>query len=82
MGQSTRLLKTLSEEVYFKNATDDSISSTRMQDREVVLRYLAFRMLNYETEYHDNMNFFLEKAMRKMNLMHTSLKQEKISGQR
>jgi hypothetical protein len=40
-----------------------------MKDREVVLRYLAFQIFNYETDYEGDMSLFLEKAMKKINLI-------------
>jgi len=40
-----------------------------MKDREAVLRYLAFRLFDYQTEYHSDMSRFVEDAMRKMNKM-------------
>jgi uncharacterized protein with ParB-like and HNH nuclease domain len=69
LGKSTKLLKELSEEDYFKKAIDDGISPKRMKDREVILRYLAFKIFNYETEYHGDLSAFVEEAMKKINLM-------------
>lgn len=69
MGQSTRLLKKLSEEVYFRNAIDNGIKDTRMKDREAILRVLAFSIFDYETDYKGDMSDFLEKAMVEINKM-------------
>jgi len=69
IGKATQLLKELSEQDYFKKAIDNGISSKRMKDREAVLRYLAFQILDYETNYHGDMSDFVEKAMRTINLM-------------
>jgi uncharacterized protein with ParB-like and HNH nuclease domain len=68
-GKSTQLLKKLSEQAYFKKATNNGVSPTRMKDREVILRYLAFKIFDYEKDYQGNMNGFLENTMRKINLM-------------
>jgi len=69
LGKSTKLLKELSEHSSFKLAISNGISPTRMKDREVVLRYLAFKILGYKDEYKGDMSNFLESAMKKINLM-------------
>jgi hypothetical protein len=68
-GKSTKLLKELSEKDYFKRAIDYGISPRRMKDREVILRYLAFKIFDYETEYQGELSEFVENAMKKINLM-------------
>ncbi len=68
-GKSTKLLKELSEQRYFKEAIDNGISPKRMKDREVILRYLAFRIFDYEKDYQGDLSDFVENAMRKINLM-------------
>ncbi|TAE56335.1 MAG: DUF262 domain-containing protein [Nostocales cyanobacterium] len=68
-GKSTKLIKELSETDYFKRAIDNGISPRRMKDREVILRYLAFKIFDYETEYHGDLSDFVESAMKKLNLM-------------
>jgi hypothetical protein len=40
-----------------------------MKDREVILRYLAFQIFDYKTDYEGDMSLFLENAMKKINLM-------------
>jgi hypothetical protein len=40
-----------------------------MKDREVILRYLAFRIFDYEKEYQNDLSDFVENAMKKINLM-------------
>ncbi len=69
IGKASQLLKELSEQDYFKKAIDNGISPKRMKDREAVLRYLAFKMIDYKIDYHGDMSDFVEKAMRKINLM-------------
>ena len=69
IGKATRLLKELSEEDYFRRAIDGGISPKRMKDREAVLRFLAFRLLDYKTEYKNDMDEFLSNALRVVNKM-------------
>ena len=49
MGHSTRLLKELSQYPEFLSATSGSIKSLRMEDRELILRFLAFLVRDYTT---------------------------------
>jgi hypothetical protein len=67
IGKSTRLLKELSETDYFKKAIGFGVSNKRMKDREVVLRYIAFRWFDYQNEYIGDMSDFVESAMKKIN---------------
>jgi hypothetical protein len=57
-GKSTKLLKELSELDIFKQAIDYGISPKRMKDREVILRYLAFQIFDYKTDYEGDMSLF------------------------
>ena len=68
-GKSTNLLKELSEKGYFKRAIDNGISPTRMKDREIILRYLAFNIFDYTKDYEGDLSDFIEKAMKKINSM-------------
>jgi hypothetical protein len=43
-----------------------------MKDREAVLRYLAFRIFDYEKDYQGDMSNFLETTMKKINTMKSS----------
>lgn len=47
-GPATRLLKQLAGEQAFLDATDRSVSPQRMDDRECVLRFIAFSLYPYE----------------------------------
>ena len=49
IGLSTELLKELSEYREFKLATDGSIKSLRMEDKELILRFLSFFLRDYTT---------------------------------
>ncbi|MBD2148605.1 DUF262 domain-containing protein [Pseudanabaena sp. FACHB-1277] len=72
LGKSTQLLKELAESDEFKVAINQGISPKRMKDREAVLRYLAFRIFDYEKDYQGDMSNFLETAMKKINTMKSS----------
>jgi uncharacterized protein with ParB-like and HNH nuclease domain len=69
IGKSTQLLKDLSEKAYFKEAISWGVSDDRMKDREVVLRYIAFRWFNYKDEYSGNMSDYIESVMKRINKM-------------
>lgn len=51
----------------FKQATDGSIKAIRMDDREVVLRFLAFYMAGLEAYRQPDMDGFLIRAMKIIN---------------
>lgn len=76
IGKSTRLLKGLSEENYFQESIDWGVKSTRMKDRELILRYLAFRWFDFENEYTGDMSDYVENAMKKINKMEDDQIQE------
>ena len=69
IGPSTQLLQRLSRRLEFKQAIDSGIPDTRMKDREAILRCVAFTILDFESEYKNSMDDFLEKAMKAMNRM-------------
>ncbi|MDM8531652.1 DUF262 domain-containing protein [Anaerolineales bacterium HSG25] len=69
LGPATRFLKRLAETDYFRQAIDNGISPKRMKDREAVLRYLAFQLFDYRTEYKNDMDAFLEQALKTINTM-------------
>lgn len=69
IGNATELLKELSEMNEFKRAIDHGISPKRMKDREAVLRFLAFYLLDYRDDYKNDMDEFLGKAMKKINTL-------------
>jgi hypothetical protein len=67
IGKSTELLKYLAAQPYFREAIGNGVSSRRMKDREVVLRYIAFRWFDYKDEYMGDMSEYIESAMKKIN---------------
>jgi len=69
IGKSTQLLKNLAEQNYYKEAIWWGVSDKRMKDREVALRYIAFRWFDYENEYSGDMSDYVESAMKRINQM-------------
>lgn len=70
-GQSTKLLKELSELDSFKKATDNSIKPKQMKDRYIILRFIGFylyfsKQLN-DIEYKGNIDDFLAEVMQYLN---------------
>lgn len=71
-GQSRDVLARLSESNEFKTATDYSVNPRRMMDREMVLRFVAFSLvdpLQYVDAEFDN---FLREMMRAINSLTAS----------
>ena len=66
-GTSTLLIERLAKKVEFIEATQNAIRTDRMQDREYVLRFIAFTELNYKEEYEGNIDSFLIKTMKLLN---------------
>ena len=66
MGPATRFLKEASRTESFLSATQKSLDTKSMRDREFVNRFCAFRLLNVD-EYRGDMDDFLAKSLRKMN---------------
>jgi hypothetical protein len=66
-GKATELLKELAENELFIKVTGGSVLTERMQDREMVLRYLALRYLGMECYKEETMDNYLNKAMEFLN---------------
>ncbi len=75
-GNATKILKELSQNNDFKNATDNSIKSTRMKDTYIILRFISFYCLrkkylrddeNQLIEYKSDIDDFLGKVMDFLN---------------
>jgi len=79
-GKSTKLLNELSESQEFKNTTANSISSSAMKDKYLILRFLAFYLLqkkefiDSKLEYKNDIDEFLGRVMENIN----SFEDEKI----
>jgi hypothetical protein len=68
-GKIIKILETLANSIAFKTATAYGVSPKRMDDRECVLRFLAFT-LNPPDEYDtDNFDGFLNESMAHLNQM-------------
>lgn len=62
-GKATKLLQELAENEMFRKATDNDVPSSRMQDREMVLRYFALRYVGVEAYRNSTIDLYLNKAM-------------------
>lgn len=87
-GESTELLNKLAEETSFKQATGNGISPTRMRDRYMILRFLAFylwktkQLIDFKKneliEYKSDIDEFVGQTMTYLNKA-TSQQREKIA---
>ena len=70
-GRARDVLREWASSDSFRRATDDSINSDRMADREMVLRYIAFSRMASPEEYsrRDDFGEFLMEAMQSINHM-------------
>ena len=68
IGKSTKLLKDLSEQEYFKKAISYGVSPIRMKDRELILRFIAFNYFDFKNRYDGNLSSFIENAMKEINM--------------
>ncbi len=66
-GKATDLLKELAETELFRKATGNDVPSLRMQDREMVLRYLALHYLGANEYKNCSIDEYLNKAMAFLN---------------
>ncbi|MCI9174558.1 MAG: DUF262 domain-containing protein [Lachnospiraceae bacterium] len=66
-GKATKLLKELAETELFCKATGNDVPSSRMQDREMVLRYLALHYLGPSEYKNCSIDEYLNKAMAFLN---------------
>ena len=62
-------LKELAESDEFKKATNGSINTKRMADRECVLRFLAFHITPWENYSSSDLNGYLIRTMQEINDM-------------
>jgi len=66
-GRARMLLKELGGSDAFLHATQESVSPSRMADREMVLRFLAFRLTPPEDYKRGDLDAFLRQAMRQVD---------------
>lgn len=70
-GEITGFLQKLAASQPFQEATDGGVASKRMDDRECVLRFLAFTFNPASTYQADNFDQFLNSAMAQANQLDT-----------
>lgn len=68
-GPVREYLRSLSESPEFKAATDNTVRDDRMDAQEMVLRYLAFRLVAPEDYRVNDLDTFLNDAMSRLNAM-------------
>jgi hypothetical protein len=68
-GKIIRKLEELANSTTFRSATAYGVSPKRMDDRECVLRFLAFTLNPPEAYSTDNFDGFLNDSMARLNLM-------------
>ncbi len=66
-GQARDFLRELAESSEFRKATAKSVSAEGMADRELVLRFAAFRLTPYRDYEDADFESFLGAAMRRLN---------------
>lgn len=66
-GRAPALLKALASSDEFQRATVFSVNPKRMDDRECVLRHLAFRITSFSSYAKPDLNDFLGSAMNVLN---------------
>jgi len=64
-GKSVQFLKDIAEDGIFKTIV--GLKSSRMLDRELVLRFIAFKLPTYQEFTFNNMGEFLDDSMDKLN---------------
>ncbi|HEY9865398.1 MAG TPA: DUF262 domain-containing protein [Candidatus Obscuribacterales bacterium] len=67
-GQAPKILKNLAELEEFEKVTRiKAWRKERMEDREFILRFLAFKMTSYRDYKEGSLKVFLDQAMKKLN---------------
>ena len=80
-GEGVKFLKECSEDEVFKKVVN--ISSKRMLDRELVLRFIAFKLTKsaYKKFVHNNIGEFLDEAMEKLDKITNDIELEKLKDE-
>ncbi len=68
-GKARDLLRELADGDAFRTATQHSVKPDRMADREMVLRFLAFRLNEPASYSRGDLDAFLRQAMRQLNTL-------------
>ncbi|WP_444947125.1 DUF262 domain-containing protein [Micromonospora ureilytica] len=66
-GEGRAILKEWADSEAFKSATGYGVRSDRMADREMILRFLAFRLKDPGSYTDDDFDFFLRTSLRALN---------------
>ncbi|WP_446215527.1 DUF262 domain-containing protein [Micromonospora sp. IBHARD004] len=66
-GEGRAILKEWADSEAFKSATGYGVRSDRMADREMILRFLAFRLTDPSSYTDDDFDLFLRTSMRALN---------------
>ncbi|MET8092400.1 DUF262 domain-containing protein [Micromonospora sp. NPDC005220] len=66
-GEGRAILKEWADSEAFKSATGYGVRSDRMADREMILRFLAFRLTDPGSYTDDDFDLFLRTSMRALN---------------
>ncbi|RKS08864.1 uncharacterized protein DUF262 [Nocardiopsis sp. Huas11] len=77
-GPARELLKDMAQRPSFLSATQGSVSDARMSDREMVLRFLAFVMIDPSDYRATDLDEFLREAMEDLN----DLSSDRVDGLR
>lgn len=72
LGKATQLLQELANSDIFRKAIDNGISPLRAKDQEAVLRVISFILFDFDKDYKNSMNTFVENAMKKINTFNES----------
>lgn len=78
-GKSVEFLKNICENEIFKKVV--SISPERMLDRELALRFIAFKLSNYKDFKYRDMQNFLDKTMEKLDNIENEEQKNSIKQQ-
>lgn len=71
-GRARDLLRELAESEAFLSATQHSVRPERMADREMALRFLAFRLTDPKDYPRGDLDAFLRQAMKRLNTLDSS----------
>ncbi|MEU8314570.1 MULTISPECIES: DUF262 domain-containing protein [unclassified Micromonospora] len=71
-GKGREILRDWAESAFFRSATRDSVRSERMVDREMILRFIAFRLTSPYDYDHDDFDRFLRESMGTLNTLPAS----------
>ena len=77
-GKGVSFLKEVCDDKHFKGIV--KVSPKRMLDRELVLRFIAFKLTNYKDFSFNNMGEFLDEAMEKLDSINDDKKLKNLKN--